>query len=76
LNSKRGHTQAKKFLDEKARYQKFVRQCIICQKQGYDEQKLQERSEAVYRQQIQKYYDPIVLDSLGRCEECVARLND
>ena len=73
MTSKQKHSQAKSFLYEQARHEKYISQCVVCQKIGYNEVKLRERNEPGYRQQIQSYYEPIVLDAIGRCEDCVSR---
>lgn len=51
-----------------------MRQCVGCQKIGYDERKLEKRTEALFRHQIRKYYEPLSLDDAGRCPECAKRL--
>lgn len=72
LSSRSRHIQAKDYLENHAKLQKFVKQCVICQRVGYDEKKLEERTEALAREQVKKYYEPILLDSLGRCTDCAA----
>jgi hypothetical protein len=73
MTSKQRHRQAKSFLLEQARHEKYILQCVTCQRIGYDEVKLLERNEVLYQEQVQTYYKPITLDAIGRCHECSDR---
>lgn len=76
MSSRSRHFQSNDYLHNHAKLQKFVKQCVVCQRVGYDEKKLEERTEALFREKVKKYYEPISLDRFGGCADCVARAVD
>lgn len=73
MTGKSDHLRRERFLQHSRDLDKFLRQCVQCQERGYDAEKLEERVETLFRENVKLYFKPLVLDSLGRCPDCRTR---
>ena len=49
---------------------KWVNQCVLCQREGYKPNLPREHSN------IRKYFEPLALNELGECQNCVSNVGD
>ena len=65
--------KGEKYLKKFPRFGKWIRECCYCHRKGYDPDMPEQISKiegSLGSYFIRKYFDPIVLDENGLCEQC------
>ena len=62
------------YLNAFPKLRRFLTQCVVCQKIGYDPERIKQKQGRYFQERIREYFHPLQLNESGVCSDCARRL--